>query len=65
MLQSGDSALGITLRRELAERIDGETAELIKSPTERRAGRIQAFQDILRLIDGAEDKINNPETARG
>lgn len=56
MSASGDSALALRLNRDLTERIERETQALIKNPGERRAGRIEAFQEVLKIIANPDVK---------
>lgn len=62
MAHPSDAALRITLGRHLHEQLNSRVANLIRSPTERTAGYIQALHDVLRFLEGDEVVIDYAET---
>lgn len=54
MAHPSDAALHLTLGRNVEQMIADKTAMLIKAPTERTAGYIQALQDVQRILNGGE-----------
>lgn len=61
-LSHGDTVLATRLRQDISEVIERETETLIRSGAmdhDAIAGRIRAFQDCLRMIDGTYQKIND------
>ncbi len=55
MAHPSDAALRITLGRDLHDNLNKRVATLIRSPTERNAGYIEALHDVLRLLGDDRD----------
>lgn len=58
-MNHGDTTLATLLREEITRRIELDTQNLIVTPTERYAGRIEALQQVLGLVDGTYAKLND------
>ncbi len=48
------------LRKELTEQISSGYQTLVKRPNERTAGRIEAFEAVMAILDDKLDHIDNP-----
>lgn len=60
MTHGGDSILASRLDAELEREIAEETDQLIKAPTDIRAGRIQGLMKARAMIGTVYDQINRP-----
>lgn len=58
-MNASDTQLAGSLREQLTERINTELQGLVANPTERRAGRVEAMQDMLGLVNGTYAKLND------
>lgn len=58
-MNHADTTLANLLREELTAAIAREIQGLIKVPTDRRAGRIEALQDVMGMVDGTYSKLND------
>lgn len=59
-MNHGDTTLANLLREEINGAIARDTQTLVKQPNERTAGRIEAMQQVLGLVDGTYAKLNDP-----
>jgi hypothetical protein len=55
-----DSTLAMLLRKELTEHITSGYSALVKRPNERTAGRFEAFEAVMAILEDKTDHIENP-----
>ncbi len=58
-MNHGDTVLAEHLRAELKGAIELAIENLIKTPNERYAGRIEALRQVLGLVNGTYAKLND------
>jgi hypothetical protein len=58
-MNHGDTTLVEHLRAEIGKAIDRDIENLIITPTDRYAGRIEALRQVLGLVDGTYAKLND------
>lgn len=59
-MSHNNQSLADTLRDQLGKRIETNMNQLVKTPNDRIAGRIEALQEVLAFIDGEIAELNNP-----
>lgn len=57
----GDRSLAEAMRESIQEALEKCIRDLIKTPTERLAGRIEAYENIMGMVDENYARLNDPK----
>lgn len=60
-----NQTLADLLREAISKRIDMNLAQLVKTPTDRIAGRIEGYREVLAFVDEEISRLNNPTPSNG